>query len=153
MLPLAANQLDTVDGDQGLWLLTRALLELGSSWRYWWHNAEPSDELRREIEELTEHTDQATPMTPPRVEAMKAVLMRHMGVSAVVPPMADWGYRGVVRLHHEKPWMFFCGWRVMCRRVDDGVVWHTWDRYDRELEEALQESLGTSDRPRIFLLW
>lgn len=153
LLPLAANQVDGVDGNQDLWLLTRALVELGSGWPYWWRNAEPSDELRREIEELTEHTDRATPMTPPRVEAMKAVLMRHMGSSAVVPPIADGGYRGVVRLHHEKPWMFFCGWRLVRRRVDDGGVWYSWGWYSRDLEGALQGSLGTSERPRIFLLW
>jgi len=151
MLPLAANQ---AEGTADLWLLTRALFELGPNW-----DEERSFDfpltldLSSEIARLTENTDSATPMGPSQIGLLNALLIRHIGVHGLIPPAADWGYEGLIRFRYETPWLFFGGWRTVCRCVVDGADWYRWDKYGRELERELHGLLGTPSRLSIFLLW
>jgi hypothetical protein len=153
-LPLTANQ---QEGTGKLWLLTRALVELGESF--------PGDpvygapevaHLVGEIWELTGRGHGACEMNAREVDAMAQLLVRHLAFPGLTPPVVEWGYEAVLRFRDADPLPFFDGWRVAgpyrCD-PDGGTAWLECARYHRELERELQDLVGRGERPRIFLLW
>lgn len=154
MLPLAANQRE---GTGKLWLLTRALVELGESWPGdAVYGANEVAEFVGEIAELTGFGRGERAMNAHEVEAMAQLLARHLAFPGLAPPVAESGHEALIRFHDVDPSPFFDGWRVAYagRCEPDGEpVWRECARYDRELARELQELVGRGARPRIFLLW
>ncbi len=153
VLPLQVNQRE---GTGKLWLLTRALMELGESW--------PPDSVYRapEVRELVGAiadlvggwTDQ--PMTPSRVEALGELLAQHLAFPGLTPPVAEAGFEALIRFRETDPSPFFDGWRAVTacpREPDDEPAWRVCARYGRELARELEDLVGRGERPRIFLLW
>lgn len=153
VLPLLANQ---CEGTGKLWLLTRALMELGESW--------PPDTVyrAREVRDLVGDIADLVgswwgePMNAPEVESLADLLAQHLGFPGLAPPVAAAGFEALIWFREADPSPFFDGWRAVTAgpgEPDDAPAWRVCARYDRELARELEELVGRGERPRIFLLW
>lgn len=153
VLPLAVNQRE---GTGKLWLLTRALMELGESW--------PPDAVfgAREVRDLVADiaillggwSDQ--PLTPPRVEALGDLLAQYLAFPGLTPPVAESGSEALIGFRATDPSPFFDGWRAVTPcpgEPDEQPAWRVCARYGRDLGRELEELVEPGERPRICLLW
>jgi len=150
VVPLALNQRE---GTGKLWLLTRALVELGESWPGDPMYAAP--EVARLVAEIARLTRCSTgsPLDAHGVTGIGELLARHLAFPGLAPPVVESGEEALIRFHAADPSPFFDSWRIVCGCPEGPWAWHGWMRYGRDLGRELQAGLGRGEPLRIFLLW
>lgn len=156
VLRLAANQ------DQGtgkLWLLTRALVELGESW--------PPDhvcsarEARALLEQIAELASVACaaglarPMTAEENRRLGDLLIEHLAFPGLRPPRSSGGREALISFEGSSALPFFDNWRIAqaCACSDGQFAWREHTRYDREIHDWLTVHIGRGTPPGLALLW
>lgn len=150
VIPLGLNHRE---GTGKVWLLTRALVELGESW--------PGDrvydapEVAGLVAEIARLIQQPTgvALDARGVQGLAEQVTRHLAFPGLTPPTVESGDEALLRFREADPSPFFDGWRMACGCAAHPGAWHAWLRYGREIGRELQSGIGRGEPPRIFLLW
>jgi hypothetical protein len=125
-----------------MWLLARALGELGEMW--WPAEAPETKELREEIEALVHYPSWGEELTPPDVADLTRLFAGTLGTRESPAPPVERGSEALIKFAEFPTLSIFDGWRFTAACACGQL--HESTRYSREIADALPGA-------RLFLVW
>jgi hypothetical protein len=162
LLPLAMNH---GEDRTTLWVLTRALTELGGSWHYdAVYGPQGVDALKHKITKLIGFGRRESPMNPEELATMTGVLGPYLTGASGLSPVVECGHDGYLLFSEMEQSRFLDGWitaSIWYPEPSDEPedwpptdgIWRPGVTYSSDIELELARWIGRSSPPRIFLLW